>query len=125
MQIILDEFGQYLGSDKENFVVYKDKKPVKKIPFHKLKQVILTPGNTISTNALFWCSIYNVNLMTVSNTGRPLSMMLPLTTNANVKTRVKQYEAYYNSKGIEIAKAILSAKIQNQIALLERRGFDG
>jgi len=125
MQIILGEFGQYLGSDKENFIVYRNKKPIKRVPFYKVKQVILTPGNTISTSALFWCSIYNVNLMMVSNTGRPLSMMLPLTTNTNVKTRIKQYEAYYNSKGVEIAKAILNAKINNQIALLERLGFNG
>jgi CRISPR-associated protein Cas1 len=114
-----------LGSDKENFVVYKDKKPLKRIPFYKVKQVILTPGNTVSTSALFWCSIYNINIMMASNTGRPLSMMLPLTSSAHVKTRIKQYEAYYNSKGVEIAKAILSAKINNQIALLEKHGFDG
>jgi len=125
MQIILNEFGQYLGSDKENFIVYRNKKPIKKIPFYKVKQVILTPGNTVSTSALFWCSIYNVNLMMTSNTGRPLSMILPLTTNANVKTRIKQYEAYYNSKGVKIAKAIINAKIDNQIALLKRHGFNG
>jgi len=125
MQIILKEFGQYLGCDKENFIVYKDNKPIKKIPFHKVKQVILTPGNTVSTSALFWCSIYNVNLMMASNTGRPLSMMLPLTSSAHVKTRIKQYEAYYNSKGVEIAKAILTAKIKNQIAFLKRHGFKG
>lgn len=125
MQILLNEFGQYLGSDKENFIVYRNKKPIKKIPFYKVKQVILTPGNTVSTSALFWCSIYNVNLMMASNTGRPLSMMLPLSAHANVKTRIKQYEAYYNSKGVEIAKAILSAKINNQTALLERHGFNG
>lgn len=125
MEITLNEFGQYLGSDKESFIVYRNKKPIKKIPFYKVKQVILTPGNTVSTSALFWCSIYNINLMMTSNTGRPLSMMLPLTTNANVKTRIKQYEAYYNSKGVEIAKALLNAKIDNQIALLGRHGFDG
>jgi len=125
MMINLNEFGQYLGSDKENFIVYKDKKPIKRIPFYMVKQVILTPGNTVSTSALFWCSIYDINLMMASNTGRPLSMMLPLTSSAHVKTRVKQYEAYYNSKGVEIAKAILRAKINNQIALLEKHGFDG
>jgi CRISPR-associated protein Cas1 len=125
MQVVLDGFGQYLGSDRENFIVYKDKKPIKKIPFYKVKQVILTPGNTVSTSALFWCSIYNVNLVMSSNTGRPLSMMLPLTSSAHVRTRIKQYEAYYNPKGVEIARAILKAKIQNQIALLERHGFDG
>ena len=51
--------------------------------------------------------------------------MLPLTSSAHVKTRIKQYEAYYNSKGVEIAKTILNAKIQNQTVLLERYGFNG
>lgn len=52
-------------------------------------------------------------------------MMLPLTSSAHVKTRIKQYEAYYNSKGVEIAKALLTTKVNNQIALLEKYGFDG
>jgi CRISPR-associated protein Cas1 len=125
MQITLNDFGQYLGNDKENFIVYKDKKPINKIPFYKVKQVILTSGNTVSTSALFWCAIYNINIMMASNTGRPLSMMLPLTSSAHVKTRIMQYEAYYTPKGVEIAKAIISTKINNQIAFLEKHGFDG
>lgn len=52
-------------------------------------------------------------------------MMLPLTSNAHVKARMKQYKAYENSKGVEIAKTILNAKIKNRTALLERHGFNG
>ncbi len=124
MQIIFNEFGQYLGSDKQNFIVYKDKKPLKKIPFWKVKQIILTPGNTVSTSALFWCSVYGINVSLMSNTGKPLSVMEPMMSKAHIDTRMKQYEARSNVKGVEIAKAIIRAKIQNQISFLEKHGFD-
>ena len=58
-----------------------------------------------------------------SKTGRPLSLMIPLSTDKRVKTRIKQYEAYKNSNGSIIAEAILKARINSQIILLEKYGL--
>ena len=77
-------------------------------------------GNCVSTNALFWASVYGVEVVIVGKTGRPLSMMLPLSVDKRVKTRLKQYEAYQSHKGSVIAKAILKARISSQICLLEK-----
>lgn len=71
----------------------------------------------MSTSALFWASVYGVDVVVVGKTGRPLSMMLPLSVDKRVKTRLKQYEAYQNHKGSIIAKAILKARISSQISL--------
>ena len=123
MEIVLKDFGEYLGVQGQNFVIFKAKKALRKVPFHKVKRVMISPGNTISTNALFWLSMFKAEALLISNTGRPLSVMLPLSTDARVKTRVKQYQAYRNEKGVHIAKAILKARITTQINLLEKYGL--
>jgi len=49
---------------------------------------------------------------------------MPLSTDKRVKTRLKQYEAYQNHKGVNIAKEILKARISSQISLLEKYCLD-
>lgn len=124
MAIVINDFGQYLGTRNQNFVIYENKKARKEIPFYKASQIILGSGNCVSTSALFWASMFGIDVMIVSKTGRPLSLMMPLSTDKRVKTRMKQYEAYKNSKGSIIAKAILKARIDSQISLLEKYGLD-
>ena len=67
--------------------------------------------------------MYGIEVMVVSKTGRPLSLMMPLSTDKRVKTRIKQYEAYKTQKGSKIAKTILKSRINSQIALLEKYGL--
>jgi CRISPR/Cas system-associated endonuclease Cas1 len=85
MRIILDEVGQYLRSDDKNFIIFKDNRLVMKAPFNRVKRIVFTPGSMISTSALFWCSVYKVDLMMVSKTGKPTKTTLPLTLNAQFK----------------------------------------
>lgn len=120
MDIIINGFGEYLGVKGQSFVIYESEKAVNEVPFYKASQIVLGSGNCVSTNALFWASVYGVDVVVVGKTGRPLSMMLPLSTDKRVKTRLKQYEAYQNHKGSIIAKAILKARITSQISLLEK-----
>lgn len=124
MELILNDFGQYLGTKGQNFVLYEQKKAVKEVPFYKLNQIVLGSGNCVSTSALFWASMFGIEIMVVSKTGKPLSLMMPLSTDKRVKTRLKQYEAYQNHKGSIIAKAILKARISSQISLLEKYCLD-
>ena len=125
MQIILNDFGEYLSIKNNNtFAVYKDKKLVKEIPFHHVTQVVLSSGNTLSTTALAFCSFYNIDVLLISKSGKPLSLLMPLKSESRAKTRIKQYQAYSNHKGVKIAKALVKTKIENQALLLERHGFN-
>lgn len=124
MELILNDYGQYIGTKDQNFVLYENKKLVKEIPFHKLTQLILGSGNCISTTALSWASFYSVNVVIVGKTGKPLSMMMPLSIDKRVKTRLKQYEAYNNHKGVIIAKEILRTRIQSQHNLINKHNLD-
>jgi len=124
MELILNDFGHYLGVKGQDFIIYENKEKVREIPFYKVSQIVLGSGNCVSTNALFWASVYGIDVVVVGKTGRPLSMMLPLFTDKRVKTRLKQYEAYQNHKGSIIAKAILKARVSSQISILEKYGLN-
>ena len=123
MQIVLNNFGEYLGVHGQNFVVYKNKKPLREIPFYQTKQVIIKSGNNVSSSALFWCAVHGIETVIISPSGKPLSLLIPLNSDARVKTRTEQYRAYFNHKGIEIAKAILKTKVECQASLLEKYGM--
>lgn len=125
MQIILNDFGEYLSIRNNNtFAVYKNKKLIREIPFHHVTQVVLSSGNTLSTTALAFCGFYNIDVLLISKSGKPLSMLMPLKSESRAKTRIKQYQAYFNHKGVEIAKALVKTKIENQAVFLERHGFN-
>jgi CRISPR-associated protein Cas1 len=50
--------------------------------------------------------------------------MLPLSVDKRVKTRLKQYEAYKNHKGVVIAREIVKARVKSQRDLLDKYGLD-
>lgn len=122
--IFLDKQGEYLGVKNLDFVVKKKSQMYKNIPFHAVNQIIISSGNSISTKALAWASIYGIKVLITSQSGRPLGVYLPLNYDMHVETRVKQYEAYNSEKGVYITKAITKTKIESQSALLEKHGID-
>lgn len=120
MQINLNEFGDYLGANGSEFLIYRKKKLTKRVAFHKVNQITLSPANLCSTNALCMSSIYGIDLVMTTNTGKPLGVIMPLSCYASAKTRIAQYEALKNSKAVIIAKRILNVKIRNQFELLKK-----
>jgi CRISPR/Cas system-associated endonuclease Cas1 len=50
--------------------------------------------------------------------------MKSLDDDSHVKTRLCQYEAYNEEKGVEIAKQLVLGKIQGQNGLLRKYGFN-
>ena len=60
MQIILNNYGDYLKVKGQNFIVYKDSEPSFEIPFHKVKRAVISSGNNVSSTALFWLATYGI-----------------------------------------------------------------
>ena len=58
--------------------------------------------------------------MVMTQRGRPVAMLKSLDDDSHVKTRLCQYEALSNGKGVEIAKQIVLAKMKGQNSLLEK-----
>lgn len=123
MQIILNGYGEYLGTkNNKSLAIFNNGEMKKQIPFYNVDEVYLMDGNSCSTDALTLCALYDVTVFLLSHTGKILSVNLPFNENSEsrVKTRIAQYESSQSEKGTEIAKSILLSKINNQKSLLEK-----
>ena len=56
--------------------------------------------------------------------GKPVAVMKSLDDDSHVKTRLCQYEAYNNEKGLDIAKQLILGKLSGQNVLLRKYGFE-
>lgn len=105
-KLIIKDYGAFLGANKINFIVKKDKKELQKIPFYRVSEIVIPFNNVVSTKALFWASIYGIDVLLTAPSGRPLATLLPLNFSNNIKTRIAQYKATKTQKGLEIEKKL-------------------
>jgi CRISPR-associated protein Cas1 len=124
-KIILDNHGSYLGMEKGAFTVKDKDGNVQRYPlFEKeLGEVILKSGNMVSTGALASLGFWDVDVLIMTQRGRPVAMLKALDDDSHVKTRISQYEALKSEKGLEIAKKLVLAKIQGQNQVLRKYGL--
>ena len=124
--LLLKSFGKYLGYSGMNFKVRnKHRTTEKEIPFYKVKEVILQSGNAVSTGALSAMMFWGIDVLIMTSSGRPVGTMIALDDNSHVKTRICQYKAYKNRKGVETAKQLVLGKIEAQTQLLRKYGLEG
>lgn len=119
-------YGMYLGVNKQSrsFVLMKKGEAIKELPFRKCNMIFASDGNTMSTNALFYAGVLNIDLIFMWQTGQLISLQRPINTDFEADARIAQYEAYGKVKGVRIAKEILLAKVQTQIEFLEAYGLN-
>lgn len=125
VKIALDSFGSFLGRDKGCLVVRDNAGKVKKYPLveNAIEEIQVSSGNTVSTGALATCAFWNVNLIVKTQWGNPIAILKSLNDDDHVRTRICQYEALNNGKGLEAAKQIVLAKIRGQNELLRKYGL--
>ena len=124
MQLLIDDYGKYLGVGGQEFVVYENRKVVENVPLYRVKRAVISSGNYVSSSALFWLGIYGVETPITTKTGKIVSVLVPYNTDNRVQTRLKQYEAYNNHRGVEIAKGFVKARVQSEIALMKKHNLD-
>jgi len=124
-KIVVDGYGSYLGMEKGCFIVKDRKGNVERYPLFEnpIGEVVLRSGNMVSTGALASLGFWDVDVLVMTQRGRPVAMLRSLDDDSHVKTRVCQYEALGNGKGIEIAKRIVYGKIEGQNQVLEKHGL--
>lgn len=124
-KIILDNHGSYLGMEKGTFTVKDKKGNVQRYPlFEKeIGEVILKSGNMVSTGALASLGFWDVDVLIMTQRGRPVAMLKGLDDNSHVKTRICQYEALKDARAFEIAKQFVNSKIEGQNILLKKYGL--
>src|SRR3989304_8028399 len=111
-KIILDNHGSYLGMEKGCFTVKDKNGNVQRYPlFEKeIGEVILKSGNSVSTGALASLGFWDVDVLIMTQRGRPVAMLRSLDDDSHIKTRIAQFEAVKDKRGLEIAKKLVLGK---------------
>jgi len=125
-KIVLDGYGSYLGMEKGCFLVrYKSGKEQTYPLFEEeIGEVVLKSGNTVSVGALASLGFWEIDTLVLTRRGKPVAMLKSLEYDSHVKTRLCQYEAYNNGKGVHIAKQIVLGKIEGQNKILRKHSLN-
>jgi CRISPR-associated protein Cas1 len=121
-KLVLNGRGSYLGMEKGCFTVRDQHGHIERYPlFEKeIGEVVLASGNAVSTGALASLGFWDIDVLVTTGRGRPVAMLRSLDDDTHVKTRLCQYEAFSNGKGIAIAKALVKTKYAGQNSVLRK-----
>jgi len=124
-KIVLDNYGSFLGMEKGCYIVKNKKGETQKYPQfeNEIGEVILKSGNTVSVGALASFGFWEIDVLIMTRKGKPIAMVRSVEYDSHVKTRLCQYEAFNNGKGMKIAKQIVLAKIESQNQTLRKHGL--
>jgi len=124
-KVILDGHGSFRGMEKGCFIVKDRKGNSERYPlFEKeIGEVVLKSGNAVSTGALASLGFWDIDVMVLTQRGRPVAMLKSLEDDSHVKTRLCQYEVYHNRRGVDIAKQFVLSKIEGQNRVLEKHNL--
>jgi len=126
LRIEMKDYGNYLGRGRGCFYVSDKKRKKTEYQFfsQQIGECILKDGNSVSVDALRDLALWNIDTYIMTRCDRIVGFLMNPEDNSHVKTRLCQYEAYFDlEKAIKIMKAILKAKINGQNKVLEKYGF--
>lgn len=123
--IILDNYGSFIGMEKGCYIVRDKRGETKRYPQFEVEigEVVLKSGNVISTGALASFGWWGIDVLIMTHRGRPVAYMRSLDSDSHVKTRICQYEALKNGKGVHVAKQVVHGKILSQNRILIKHGL--
>jgi len=123
VEVLVEEFGSYLGKKSERLVVRRGKKVVQEIPLFDLEQVLITSrGVSISSDLIRECSARGVPIHFLSSRGEPYAQLFSAQFTGTVRTRREQLLAAMDQRGFTLSKLIVAAKVKNQTNLLKYFG---
>ena len=118
--LIIAGYGVKIGYRKGMLIVEssESKNTVSLVDLEQI--IIVTSGVSVTSKAIRAIIEHGVDLVFLGPRGIPLGRVYPPFINRTVNTRRQQYLVYNSSIGVEVAKAIVEAKIRNQAGLLRR-----
>ncbi len=120
MELLVSEYGSFLGKKSERLVLKQNGKVVKEIPFQNLEQVIIdTAGASMSTDFIKECMEHGIQISFLTSNGRPYAKLVSPHLSGTVVTRREQLLAYYDSRSLKIVKCFVEGKLKNQANLIK------
>lgn len=126
VKISLCNHGEYLGfRGNEFFIKDQNRMEIGKWDASQgeIGEITIQIGNLVSTTALVVMLEQNINAVITGFGNRPIGILKSLDDDSHVKTRIAQYEALKNGKGIHTAKQFVIGKIEGQNQVLRKYGL--
>jgi CRISPR-associated endonuclease Cas1 len=125
VNLVLDTYGNYLGMEKGCIILRDRNRKEKRYPLFEAEigEVVLKSGNMVSTGVLSALGFWGIDVLVTTRNDRPIAILKNLEDDSHVKTRISQYEALKNGKGILTAKRIVLAKALGQNQVLSKYGL--
>src|SRR5579875_853800 len=93
------------------------------MPLFRVGEIIIgSPGVALSADLVEACCERGIRISFLTRSGKPYAMLSSPMLTATVITRREQLAAYNDSRGVELAKAIVRGKLGNQASLLKYFG---
>lgn len=123
MQLVIDQYGTFLGLKSERLQVRKGKETLEEAPLADIDAVVLLGrGIGFSTDVTLACAEHGIPLHVLTSTGKPMTSLISAGLTGTVKTRREQLLAFADARGVTLAKAFARGKLQNQANLLKYMG---
>jgi CRISPR-associated protein Cas1 len=122
LKVELSDYGSYLGRAEGCFEVRNKNGQTERYPhFEKeIGEAVLKSGSYVSVDALIDLALWNIDTYVMTRRNRVVAVLKNLEDDSHVQTRVAQYQALCNEKGIDIAKQILISKVEGQNQVLRK-----
>jgi CRISPR-associated protein Cas1 len=118
--LYLQEPGSHVGKRSEHLIVRKDGQELNRIPLHAVRQVVVTSGVQISTQALETLASNGIPVAFVTGYGRFIATLAPAPAK-NVSLREAQFRRFADpGEALALAREVVRAKLTNQRTLLMR-----
>jgi CRISP-associated protein Cas1 len=125
LKVELSNYGSYLGRAEGCFEIREKTGKVERYPhFQKeIGEAVLKSGSYVSVDALIDLALWNIDTYIMTKRNRVVAVLRNLEDDSHVETRLSQYEAIKNEKGIVIAKQFLLSKLEGQNKVLRKHGL--
>lgn len=125
LKVELSDYGSYLGRAEGCFEVRNKNGSIDRYPhFEKeIGEAVLKSGSYVSVDALIDLALWNIDTYIMTRRNRVVAFLKNLEDDSHVKTRLCQYEALSNGKGVTIAKQLVKSKVEGQNSVLKKYGL--
>ncbi len=118
--LIVDQYGAFVGKHSQRLQVKVKGEKVIQAPLIHLEQVLITGrGVSLSADAIQACCQEGIPIHFVSSSGQPYAGLYAAGLTGTVQTRRAQLLAYEDGRGLALAIAFATGKVENQSRLLK------
>ncbi len=116
--LIIDGHGYFLGKSHDRIIIKHKNSIVSQIPFEDITCIILSSkSTTLSTSFINDASRHGICISMWCG-GSPNILVASSRLASFVEAKRAQFDAYNNTRGLELIKKVIASKIENQNALL-------